>query len=103
MLNADDGFRRLGGTALILAGALMLTVGVLSALAPLDQIRTSPLFVWRMTAAVAVAGLLLFGSIGIYAHHPKAARPLIALAFLSGFVGSALLFAHEWQELFLAR
>ena len=103
MLKADERLRRAGGIAMVLAGLLMLTVGIISAQMPLDQFRTSPLFVWRMTAAVAVAGLLLFGSVGLYAHHPRAAHPVIALAFILGFVGSALLFAHEWQELFLTR
>lgn len=103
MVKADERLRRACGIAMVLAGLLMLAVGILSAQMPLDQFRTSPLFVWRMTAAVGVAALLLFGSVGLYAHHTKAGRPAIALAFFLGFVGSALLLAHEWQELFLAR
>ena len=103
MLTAGPPFRRLSGIAMILAGALILTVGIVSSQMPLDAFRESPLFVWRMTAAVGVALLLLFGSIGLYAQHPNASHPAIALAFLLAFVGSALLLAHEWQELFLAR
>ena len=103
MLNSSARFRRLSGMAMVAAGVLMLTVGVLTALMPPDQFRASPLFVWRMTAATALAALLLLGSIGIYADHPRAERLGVTVAFALAFFGSACLLANEWQELFLAR
>jgi hypothetical protein len=97
------GFGRWTGWCLVLAGLLFLAIGVFTGLLDLSDPRTSAIFVWRQSTAVVIGLLLIFGSIGVYAHHPRRGRPWMLALFILACAGSALLVAFEWQELFLAR
>ena len=103
MTAANNPFGRWTGWCLVAAGLLFLAIGVFTAMLDFDNPRVAPVFVWRQSTAVVIALLMMFGSIGIYAHHPSRGRPWMLALFVLACAGSALLVAFEWQELFLAR
>lgn len=99
----EAGFGSWTGWCLVVAGLLFLAIGVFTGLLDLSDPRTSAVFVWRQSTAVIIGLLLIFGSIGIYARHPRRNQWWMRLLFVLACIGSALLVAFEWQELFLAR
>ena len=99
----ENAFSRWTGLCLVIAGILFLVLGGMTGFLDIEAVRRSPIFKWRQTVAVIIGLMLLFGSIGIYLRHPRRSTLPMTLVFIVGFVGSALLVAHEWQELFLAR
>ena len=99
----ENPFGRWTGWCLVTAGALFLAIGLFTAMLDLGNPRPSPVFVWRQSTAVVIGLLLMFGSIGVYAAHPRQDRGWMRALFMLACAGSALLVAFEWQELFLAR
>jgi hypothetical protein len=71
--------------------------------APFAETAASTLFLWRQSASALAAALLLLGSIGLYLRQAERAGRFGAVAFLMAFLGSALLLATEWNEVFLVR
>ena len=101
-------FRRRAGSALVLAGALtfLINTGLTPFLprhVPFAETAASSVFLWRQSASALAAALLLFGSVGLYLRHAERAGPFGAVAFAGAFLGSALLLATEWSEVFLVR
>lgn len=103
MSAVDNPFGRWTGWCLVAAGLLFLAIGVFTGLLDMTNPRASAVFAWRQSTAVLIGLLLIFGAIGIYARHPSRGKPWMLFLFILGTVGSALLVAFEWQELFLAR
>ncbi len=71
--------------------------------APFPETAGSALFLWRQSLSALAAVLLLFGSIGLYLQQAETAGRFGAIAFLLAFIGSALLLAHEWSQIFFVR
>jgi|CXWL01.1.fsa_nt_gi hypothetical protein len=101
-------FIRRSGLCLIGAGALVVIINV--ALTPLlprggsfaDTV-SSAAFVWRQSLSALAAVLLMFGSMGVYLRQMHGAGRFVAPAFAMALVGSALLLAIEWTQVFEVR
>jgi hypothetical protein len=96
------------GLALICGG--VLTTLINACLTPLlpqhvsfAVTAASSLFLWRQSLSAVAAALLLFGSIGLYLFQSQSAGRIGAIAFALAFLGSALVFGTEWNEVFLIR
>jgi hypothetical protein len=95
--------------ALVAAGALTILINIgLSPFMvgqgrPLTEIALTPLFLWRQSLSALVAGLLLFGSAGLYLRQADRAGRFGGVAFVITFVGTALLLAWEWIDIFIVR
>jgi hypothetical protein len=93
------------GIALACGGALTFLVNALltpflPAGAPYAQVVLSPVFPWRIGVAAIAAVLLLFGSVGVYFAQAQRIGRFGAFAFVVAFLGTALLLATEWIQLF---
>jgi hypothetical protein len=111
-MSTDDlrnvGLCRWTGAALALGGLLTFLINValtplLSTHAPLAETAASTIFLWRQGVSVLAAVLLLFGSVGLYFRQANWAGRFGAIAFIGAFIGTALLLATEWGEVFLVR
>ncbi len=96
------------GVALVCGGALLILVNTfltprMAAHEDEALMRTSTIYLVRLSAAGVVALLLLFGTLGVHLAQRAAAGALGAVAFLAAFVGSALLVAVEWSNVFVLR
>ena len=94
------------GLALAIGGALTFLINAL--LTPLlpkgfEATAASSIFLWRQVASGVAAALLLYGAIGLYLVQAGVTGTLGALSFTLAFVGSALLLAMEWGEVFIVR
>jgi multisubunit Na+/H+ antiporter MnhG subunit len=87
-----------GGALTFLANALLTPF--LPTGAPYAQIVLSPVFPWRIGVAAIAAALLLFGSVGVYLAQAQRIGRFGAFAFVVAFLGTALLLATEWIQLF---
>jgi hypothetical protein len=109
---ANNSFLRSSGCALAFGGALTFLIN--TALSPFlpkgvsfSMVVASPAFLWRESASALAALLLLFGSVGLYLRQTKdasrfgAAAGAVAVAM--ALVGSALLMASEWNQIFDTR
>lgn len=100
----SKGFGRWTGGCLLAAGALTFLINAfLTPFLPHAAVYASPVFLWRQGASALAAVLLLFGAIGVYFHQAGRAGRFGAAAFSLALVGSALLLAEEWNEIFLMR
>lgn len=93
---------------MIAAGSLTFLVNaVLTPLLPhhvsFDITAASPVFLWRQSASALAGALLLFGCVGLHLRQADHAGVFGTLAFFSAFLGSALLLAVEWNEIFIVR
>lgn len=93
------------GAALAAGGALTFLINacltpLLPRAASFAQTAASPIFPWRQGAAAVAAALLIFGSIGLYLRQVERAGRFGAVAFVVSLLGSALLLATEWVQLF---
>lgn len=95
------------GIAVISAGVLALfTNAVLIPFVPFGigvtftEAAASPAFLWRLSLASLVAFLLMIGSVGLYQYQSRRSGHFGSIAFGLAFLGSALLFAHEWSQVF---
>ena len=101
-------FSRWTGAALAAGGALtfLLNAGLTPFLArgvSFEQTAMSPVFLWRQSLSALAVALLLFGSIGLYFRQAERAGRFGAVAFVAAFIGSALVLAWEWVDVFVLR
>lgn len=104
----NPAFMRCTGVALALGGALTLLINAgLTPLIPTHaafaKTAASVIFLWRQGASALAAALLLLGSVGLYLRQAERAGRFGAVAFAMAFLGSGLLLAMEWAEVFLVR
>jgi len=103
-------FLRSCGFALVLGGVLLIIINVIltpSYMASFKQgeavARASGIYLIRISAALVDAFLLLFGCIGLYLSQKSLSGTFGTVAFLVSFVGTGLLIAVEWSNLFVLR
>ena len=65
--------------------------------------RSSQIHLIRLSVALIIALLLLYGSVGLHLVQASKAGLFGTIAFLVAFVGNSLLFAVEWSNLFILR
>lgn len=105
-----DGFLRSCGLALGSGGVLLILINVLltpSYMASFKNgeavARASRIYLFRVSAALVDALVLLYGCIGLYLSQNSVSGAFGMAAFLVTFVGTGLLFAVEWSNLFTLR
>lgn len=96
------------GVALALAGVTTFAINAgltpwLRAEAPFAESAASTIFLWRQGLSAVVAVLLLFGAIGVHLRQAGRSGRFGGFAFLAATVGSALLLAQEWNQVFFVR
>lgn len=108
-ITPSTGLLRWTGWALAAGGALTILINVgltpflLAGDRPFTEVAASQLFLWRQSLSALVAALLLFGAIGLYLRHAERAGRFGAFAFVLAVLGSALLLAWEWIDVFILR
>ena len=105
-LTMPRGFLRFAGGALAAAGVLTLLINAglspfLSSDASFAETAMSPVFFWRQSLSALTALLLVFGSIGLYLAQAESLGQFGAVSFVSACVGSMLILATEWTQVFL--
>ncbi len=105
-----NGFIRSCGILLILGAVLLIVINVFLSpfyLQHLQQgevaFRSSGIYFFRLSAALVDALLLLFGCLGLHLSQRSASGKFGAAAFWVTFVGTSLVFAIEWANLFVLR
>ena len=96
---------KFGGTVMILAGALFIIVNtVLAVRIPMEAgfptSFASDAFFHRLASATVLMFLLMVGTLRAYQGLPSAGQPADRICFGLAFVGCAMLFAHEWGQVF---
>jgi len=96
---------KLSGIATAAGGASLIFVNaVLTPMLPQDvpftEMMASNAYVWRLSAASMTVFLFLIGSPGLHAYQAGHSRVFGRVAFGLAFLGCALLFAHEWGQVF---
>jgi hypothetical protein len=66
-------------------------------------VRTSQVYLVRLSASLVSAVLLVFGSLGLHLAQRSVAGLLGTAAFLASFIGSCLVAAVEWSNVFVLR
>ena len=99
---------RIFGVALVLGGGLLILLNVfLTPLMPSDQgeevLRTSAIYLYRLSASLVAALLLLFGCFGVFLAQREVLGVFGTVAFLVAFVGNGLLVGVEWSNVFVLR
>lgn len=101
-------FVRNCGLALLMGGVLLILINTI--LTPMmlaieneAAMRTSDVYLVRISLACVTALLFLFGCIGVHVAQKAAAGAFGSAAFLMAFIGSGLLLALEWSNLFVLR
>lgn len=99
-------FARWAGAALVAGGLLTLVIN--AALSPAMMNGSAfvvsaarPIFLWRQGLSALAAALLLFGSIGLYLEQADVAGVFGGVAFTLACLGTALLMAWEWVNVFV--
>ena len=105
-----NGFLRSCGFALLLGGVLLILINVFltpSYLASFKKgeavARASGIYLFRISSALANALVLIYGCIGLYLAQKNVSGLFGAIAFGVAFIGTTLLFAIEWSNLFVLR
>ena len=93
---------------LFIGGGLLILLNVfLTPLMPSDQgeeiLRTSAIYMYRLSASGVTAVLLLLGCFGVFLLQRKVAGVFGNIAFLAAFVGNSLLVGVEWSNVFVLR
>jgi hypothetical protein len=96
------------GIAVAIGGVLTVLINVgltpfLDADAPYPKTAASSVFLWRQSLSALAAVLLLIGSVGLYLRQAATSGRFGVVAFLLAFLGSALLLANEWVQVFFVR
>ena len=99
---------KLFGILLFIGGVLLILQNILLApQMPLDQgeavLRTSMVYLLRLSTAGVSVMLLLFGCIGVYLYQRNAIGAFGTSAFLVAFVGNSLMVCVEWSNIFVLR
>ena len=87
-----------GGFALIIVNAVFTPMLALDA--PFPEMAASKIYLWRLSLAALSVFLLMIGSPGLYAYQTGRSGLFGKIAFGLTFLGCALLFAHEWAQVF---
>lgn len=105
---APTGFIRACGTALVAGGALYAVLnGILTPMLPIDQpdevLRTSMVYLLRLSMATVCVMLLALGCVGVHLAHRHRAGVFGAVAFIVAYAGCSLVVAVEWSNVFIMR
>jgi len=105
-----NGYLRSCGYALVLGGILLILINLFltpSYLATFKKgeaiARSSGIYLFRISAALTNALVLLYGCIGLFLIQRNASGLFGTITFGVTFIGTALLFASEWSNLFVLR
>jgi hypothetical protein len=102
---------RLCGLALVIGGILTILINLIltpllfgGKIPPL-VVPTTDLFLWREGASLVAALALVFGSFGLVLHLPRGNKisPFNGIAFFAASIGSCLLAAVEFCNVFVLR
>ena len=102
-------FLRWTGLALAAGGALTILINIgLSPLMighgrPMTETAATTVFLWRQSLSALSVALVLFGSVGLYLRQAGRAGWFGAVAFVVAFLGTALVLAWEWIDIFIVR
>jgi hypothetical protein len=96
---------KLGGIAIAAGGVFLIIVNavftpMLDLDAPFAEMAASQAFLWRLSLAALTVFLFMIGSPGLHAYQAGRSGLFGKLAFGLAFLGCALLFAHEWAQVF---
>jgi len=96
---------KLGGIAVISGGTLLIVVNavvtpMLDLEAPFTEMMASNVYLWRMSLASLAVFLLMAGCPSLHAYQASQSGSFGKVAFTFAFLGCALLFAHEWAQVF---
>lgn len=99
---------KLFGISLLMGGVLLILLNIiLTPLLPLEQdeafLRTSTVYLLRLSAAGLSAIFMLFGCIGVYLAQRDTAGVFGTVAFLVAFAGNTLMVCIEWSNVFVLR
>ena len=87
-----------GGVFLIIVNAVFTPMLALDV--PFPEMMASKTFLWRLSLAALTVFLLMIGSPGLYAYQTGRSGLFGKIAFGLTFLGCALVFAHEWAQVF---
>ncbi len=87
-----------GGVSLIIVNAVFTPRLALDA--PFTEMMASNAYLWRLSLAALTAFLLMIGSPGLYAYQTGRSGLFGKIAFGLTFLGCAVIFAHEWAQVF---
>jgi hypothetical protein len=90
-----------GGVLIIIANAGITPF--MNLRAPLELAAGTSLFLWRQVISVLCTLCVLIGTVGIYLWQVERAPRAATAAFVVSFVGTALLTAWEWTNVFVIR
>ena len=96
---------KLGGIAVISGGTLLIVgnavvMPMLDLEAPFTEMMASNVYLWRMSLASLAVFLLMAGCPSLHAYQASRSGSFGKVAFSLAFLGCALLFAHEWAQVF---
>ena len=87
-----------GGVSLIIVNAVFTPMLALDV--PFTEMMASKVYLWRLSLAALTVFLFMIGSPGLYAYQTDRSGLFGKVAFGLTFLGCALLFAHEWAQVF---
>jgi hypothetical protein len=101
-------FIRWSGLSLAAGGVLTILINAcITPLMPMHrpfaETAASAMFLYRQSASAVAVALFLFGCIGLYLVHADSRPRFGGVAFAMAFLGSALLLAWEWIDVFVIR
>ena len=96
---------KLSGIAIAAGGVFLIIVNavftpMLAIDAPFTEMMASKVFLWRLSLAALTVFLLMIGTPGLHAYQADRSGLFGRIAFGLTFLGCALLFAHEWAQVF---
>jgi hypothetical protein len=96
---------KLSGIAIAAGGLLQIIVNavftpMLDLNAPFAEMAASQAFLWRLSLAALTVFLFMIGSPGLHRYQASRSGLYGKLSFSLAFLGCALLFAHEWAQIF---
>jgi len=96
---------KLSGIAIAAGGVFLIIVNavftpMLDLDAPFAEMAASQVFLWRLSLAALTVFLLMIGSPGLHRYQASRSGLFGKLAFGLAFLACALLFAHEWSQVF---
>ncbi len=95
----------LSGAAIAAGGVCLIVVNtvftpMLDLDVPFAEMMASKAYLWRLSLAALTVFLLMIGSPGLHAYQSSRSGSFGRVAFGLTFLGCALLFAHEWAQVF---
>jgi len=96
---------RMSGLAIAAGGICQIIVNVvftpmMDIDAPTAELMASQVFLWRTALAALTVFLFMIGSSGLYSYQATRGKLFGKIAYGIAFLGSAVLFAHEWANVF---